>query len=170
MSTSESPWPPEARQLLTLLRENARLTLEQLANRVGRTPEQVASLIAQLEQAKAILGYKTLTNPEALDTEVVEAVIEVHVSPSRGSGFDAIAQRIHGFPEVRSLYLMSGGSDFLLFMEAHSLKEIAKFVTEKLSTLEDVKETQTHFLLKKYKQDGVVLHEDASVERMAVTP
>lgn len=157
-------------KLLALLRENARLTNEQLAARLDSTPERVAELIAELEASRAIFGYKALVNPEAIGDELVEAVIEVQVTPTRGEGFDGIARRIYHFPEVRSLYLMSGGSDFLVFMEAARLKDIAKFVTEKLATMEGVKETQTHFLLKKYKQDGVALNGHEPVERLPVVP
>jgi DNA-binding Lrp family transcriptional regulator len=158
------------KKLMAILRENARLTSSQLAARLSISTEQVEQLLAELEASRAIYGYKTLINPEALGEEIVEAVIEVHVTPTRGEGFDGIAKRIYRFPEVRSLYLMSGGSDFLLFMEAQSLKEIAKFVTEKLATMDGVQETQTHFLLKKYKQDGVPLDGEDSVERLPVTP
>lgn len=157
-------------KLLSLLRENARLSNEQLAARLGISAEEVTKLIADLEAAGVIFGYKALINPEAIGEELVEAVVEVHVTPTRGEGFDGIARRIYRFPEVRSLYLMSGGSDFLVFMEASTLKEIARFVTEKLATMEGVKETQTHFLLKKYKQDGVALEGEETVSRLPVTP
>ncbi len=157
-------------KLMELLRQNARLTNEQLAARLGITAEEVAQLLSELEASRAIYGYKALINPDAAGEEIVEAIVEVHVSPTRGEGFDGIARRIYRFPEVRSLYLMSGGSDFLLFMEAKSLKEIAKFITEKLATMDGVKETQTHFLLKKYKQDGVPLDGEESLERLPVTP
>lgn len=157
-------------KLIELLRENARLTNEQLAARLGLSTSEVKQLLDELESNRVIYGYKALVNLEALGEEIVEAVIEVHVTPTRGEGFDGIARRIYRFPEVRSLYLMSGGSDFLLFMEAKSLKDIAKFVTEKLATMEGVKETQTHFLLKKYKQDGVALDGEEAVERLPVTP
>ncbi len=157
-------------KILRMLRDNARLTTEQIAQRTGIPAEEAAAIVSELEHRKAVVAYKAVINPEALDEEIVEAVIEVHVMPKRGKGFDEVARRIYSFPEVRALYLMSGGSDFLVFMEARSLKEIAKFVTEKLSTLEDVKETQSHFLLKKYKEDGVVLHEDEPPHRLAVTP
>jgi DNA-binding Lrp family transcriptional regulator len=157
-------------KLIELLRDNARLTNEQLAARLGLSTSEVKQLLDELESNRVIYGYKALVNLEALGEEIVEAVIEVHVTPTRGEGFDGIARRIYRFPEVRSLYLMSGGSDFLLFMEAKSLKDIAKFVTEKLATMEGVKETQTHFLLKKYKQDGVALDGEEAVERLPVTP
>ncbi|MGB9692240.1 MAG: Lrp/AsnC family transcriptional regulator, partial [Candidatus Sumerlaeaceae bacterium] len=107
-------------KLMELLRENARLTNEQLATRLGTTPDNVAQLLKELEAKRAIYGYKALVNPDAVGEELVEAIIEVHVTPTRGEGFHGIARRIYRFPEVRSLYLMSGGSDFLLFMEAKS--------------------------------------------------
>jgi len=158
------------KKLMQLLRDNARLSNEQLAARLGIAPEEVAKLIAELEASRAIYGYKALINPEAVGDELVEAVIEVHVVPKRGEGFDGLARRIYRFPEVRSLYLMSGGSDFLLSMEACTLKEIARFVTEKLATMDGVMETQTHFLLRKYKQDGVALDAEEPVDRLPVTP
>jgi DNA-binding Lrp family transcriptional regulator len=157
-------------QVLELLRHNARLTDEQIARRVGAETCDVTAIIEELERSKTIVAYKAIVNPDVLDTQVVEALIEVTVAPKRGHGFDAIARRIGGFPEVRSLYLMSGGSDLLVFMEAPSIKEIASFVADKLATQEDVKSTTTHFVLKEYKKDGVMLAAEEPVQRLAVTP
>lgn len=153
-----------------LLRENARLSDEQIARRLGLPVDEVRSIVAQLEHDKIIVGYKAIINPELLDEEVVDAMIEVRVTPKRGHGFDHIAKRIYGFPEVQTVYLMSGGSDFLVFIQGKSIKTIAKFIAEKLSSLEDVVGTTTHFVLKKYKQDGVILHEEEVPNRLAVTP
>lgn len=157
-------------KILQLLRENARLTNEQIARRVGLPVERVATAIEDLEEQKAIVAYKAIINPELLSDDTVEAIIEAKVTPKRGHGFDEIARRIGGFPEVQNLYLMSGGSDFLVFVEARNIKEIARFVTEKLATQEDVQETTTHFILKHYKKDGTVLHDEGPACRLAVTP
>jgi DNA-binding Lrp family transcriptional regulator len=157
-------------KVLHILRDNARLTNEQIAHRVGSTPQEVATIIAELEATKAIVGYKAIVNPDVIDETTVEAIIEVNVTPKRGHGFDEIARRIALFPEVQSVYLMSGGSDFLIFMEGPSIKEIAAFVTETLATLEDVQGTTTHFVLKKFKKDGVLLREEVPATRLAVSP
>ncbi|MGI8907321.1 MAG: Lrp/AsnC family transcriptional regulator [Candidatus Sumerlaeaceae bacterium] len=157
-------------KILHLLRENARLTNEQIARRVGLPVERVATAIEDLEEQKAIVAYKAIINPEFVSEEAVKAIIEVKVTPKRGHGFDEIARRIGGFPEVQSLYLMSGGTDFLVFMEARSIKDIARFVTEKLATQEDVQSTTSHFVLKHYKEEGVVLHDEGPTCRLAVTP
>ncbi|MCX7019968.1 MAG: Lrp/AsnC family transcriptional regulator [bacterium] len=157
-------------KILHLLRDNARLSAAQIARRIGAPKSEVAAVIKELERSRTIVAYKAIINPELVDEQTVEAVIEVKVRPKRGTGFDDIARRIYNFPEVHSLYLISGGMDFLVFLEAKSMKDIAHFVTEKLATLEDVQSTGTHFALKKYKKDGVVLHEAESASRLAVTP
>ena len=157
-------------KVLHILRDNARLTNEQVARRVGATEADVARVVSELEASKAIVAYKAIVNPDVIDETTVEAIIEVNAAPKRGRGFDEIARRIALFPEVQSVYLMSGGSDFLVFMEAPSIKEIAAFVTETLATLEDVQGTTTHFVLKKFKKDGVLLHEEVPAVRLAVTP
>lgn len=157
------------KKILHLLRENARLTNEQLARRMGATPQDVADAIEELESQKAILGYKAIVNPEALGEDRVEAMIEVKVTPKRGQGFDEIARRIGGFPEVKSLYLMSGGSDLLIFVDGGSIKEVAYFVAEKLSNQEDVQSTVTHFVLKEYKKDGTMLSDEGPACRLPVT-
>ncbi len=156
--------------ILHMLRANARLTDEQIARRLGLSVEEVRETITHLEDSHAIVGYKAIVNPELVDDGLVDAIIEVKVVPKRGHGFDQIAKRIGGFAEVKSLYLMSGGTDFLLFMEAPSIKEVAYFVTEKLATQEDVQSTTTHFILKVFKKDGTVLHGNDLPERLAVSP
>jgi DNA-binding Lrp family transcriptional regulator len=157
-------------RVLHVLRDNARLSNEQIARRVGATPQEVKDIIEELEESKAILAYKAVLNPDLLSEEKVEAIIEVKVTPKRGQGFDTIARRIGGFPEVKSVYLMSGGTDFLIFMEAPSIKQIAGFVTDKLATQGDVQSTTTHFVLKEYKKDGTVLIEEGPSCRLAVSP
>ena len=157
-------------QVLRLLRDQARLSDEQIARRLGTQASEVHAVIEDLEHSRAILGYTAVINPEAYEEEPVEAIIGLKVIPKRDQGFDDIARRIGGFPQVRSLYLMSGGTDFMVFIEARNLKEIARFVTEKLATIDDVQSTTTQFMLKRFKKDGVVLHEEAPSCRLAVTP
>lgn len=157
-------------KILQLLRDNARLTDDQIARRIGATAEEVRTAIEELESSRAILGYTAIINPEFLPTEPVEAIIGLRVIPKRDHGFDDIARRIGNFPQVCSLYLMSGSTDFLVFVEAQSIKEISHFLTEKLSTIEDIQSTTTQFMLKRYKKDGVPLNEEAPMCRLAVTP
>lgn len=156
-------------QLLTLLKEDCRQPLEQLATLTGTDVEQVASCIDQMEQEGVILRYAPVINWDKTDRERVEAMIEVRVTPQRDQGFDAIAKRIYRFDEVKSVYLMSGAYDLLLLVEAHTLKELAFFVSTKLSTLETVTGTATHFVLKRYKSDGVVFDEKPADKRLVVT-
>lgn len=156
-------------QLLTLLKEDCRQPLEQLATLTGSDVEQVASCIDQMEQEGVILRYAPVINWDKTDRERVEAMIEVRVTPQRDQGFDAIAKRIYRFDEVKSVYLMSGAYDLLLLVEAHTLKELAFFVSTKLSTLETVTGTATHFVLKRYKSDGVVFDEKPADKRLVVT-
>ncbi len=156
--------------ILRMLTENARLPAEQIAMRLDVTTEVVENVIEDLEKSKSIVAYKAILNPDIEDDCHVDAIIQLKVVPKRGKGFDEIARRIGGFPEVKTLYLMSGGTDFLVFMEAPSIKYIARFVTEKLAPLEDVQSTMTHFLLKKYKKDGAILSGAEPIERLAVSP
>lgn len=158
--------------ILRLLQQDARYTPDQIATMLDRPLEEVEKEIEQLEKDKVILGYRAVVNPEKLKQrrESVSAVIEVKVSPERGVGFDAIAERLYRFPEVQSLYLMSGGYDFLVVIEGESLQAIAIFVMEKLSTLDHVNSTATRFLLKRYKENGVILNGEDAPPRLAVTP
>ena len=130
----------------------------------------MANEIAQMEKEGIIRGYYTLINWDNTNDERVSALIEVKVTPQRGIGFDKIAERISKFDEVKSVYLMSGGFDFTVILEEKTMKEIAQFVTSKLSTLDEVLNTATHFVLKKYKDYGKVLGEPEKDERMPVTP
>lgn len=130
----------------------------------------MANEIAQMEKEGIIRGYYTLINWDNTNDERVSALIEVKVTPQRGIGFDKIAERISKFDEVKSVYLMSGGFDFTVILEEKTMKEIAQFVTSKLSTLDEVLNTATHFVLKKYKDYGVTMMEEHKDERMLVTP
>ena len=156
-------------QLLELLQEDCRLPLEKMAVMLGSTTETVAETIDRLEQDRIILHYAPTINWDKTDRERVEAMIEVRVTPQRDQGFDAIARRIYRFDEVKSVYLMSGAYDLLLLVEAHTLKELAYFVSTKLSTLEHVTGTATHFVLKRYKSDGVIFEGKDDDKRLVVT-
>ena len=156
--------------LLDILKEDCRVPLEKLAVMTGTSLEEVAAAIEDLENRKIILRYSPMINWDRTDRERVEAMIEVRVTPQRDMGFDAIAGRIYRFDEVKSVYLMSGSYDLLVLVEARTLKELALFVSEKLSPLESVTGTSTSFVLKRYKQDGVVFVGESVDKRMAVSP
>ena len=157
-------------EILRLLEKNSRIDIKENAILVGKTEAEVANEIAQMEKEGIIRGYYTLINWDNTNDERVSALIEVKVTPQRGIGFDKIAERISKFDEVKSVYLMSGGFDFTVILEEKTMKEIAQFVTSKLSTLDEVLNTATHFVLKKYKDYGVTMMEEHKDERMLVTP
>ena len=157
-------------QVLDLLREDCRLPLEKLAVMLGVSTEEVAETIDSLERRRVILHYAPTINWDFTDRERVEAMIQVSVTPQRDMGFDAVARRIYRFEEVKSVYLMSGGYDLLVLVEAKSLKELALFVSSKLSTLEMVTGTQTSFVLKRYKEEGVIFDGSQSDNRLVVSP
>lgn len=157
-------------EILRLLEKNSRIDIREIAILVGKTEAEVANEIAQMEKEGIIRGYYTLINWDNTNDERVSALIEVKVTPQRGIGFDKIAERISKFDEVKSVYLMSGGFDFTVILEEKTMKEIAQFVTSKLSTLDEVLNTATHFVLKKYKDYGVTMMEEHKDERMLVTP
>lgn len=156
--------------LLDLLREDCRLPLEKLAVMTGASMEEVAETIENLEKRRVILRYSPIINWELTDRERVEAMIEVKVTPQRDMGFDAVAARIYRFDEVKSVYLMSGSYDLLVLVEAPTLRELASFVSAKLSTLELVTGTATSFVLKRYKEEGVVFEGGESDNRLVVSP
>ena len=157
-------------QVLDLLREDCRLPLEKLAVMLGVSTEEVAETIDSLERRRVILHYAPTINWDLTDRERVEAMIQVSVTPQRDMGFDAVARRIYRFEEVKSVYLMSGGYDLLVLVEAKSRKELALFVSSKLSTLEMVTGTQTSFVLKRYKEEGVIFDGSQSDNRLVVSP
>ena len=157
-------------QVLDLLREDCRLPREKLAVMLGVSTEEVAETIDSLERRRVILHYAPTINWDLTDRERVEAMIQVSVTPQRDMGFDAVARRIYRFEEVKSVYLMSGGYDLLVLVEAKSLKELALFVSSKLSTLEMVTGTQTSFVLKRYKAEGVIFDGSQSDNRLVVSP
>lgn len=157
-------------QVLEILNEDCRTPLERIAVMCDATVENVAQAIDEMEKERIILHYAPIINWDRADRERVEGMIEVKVTPQRDLGFDAIAGRIYRFDEVKSVYLMSGGYDLLVLVEARTLKELASFVSEKLSTLEAVTGTATSFVLKRYKQDGVIFEDERSDKRLAVMP
>ena len=139
-----------SKKLIKLLEEDARYTHRQLAAMTGATEEEVASAVRELEEKGTIVKYSAIVNSESLNQNIVQALIEVRVTPKKLRGFDAAAEEIINFPEVRSLYLMSGGFDIAIFVDGKTLADISRFVSEKLSAIDGVLSTATHFILKKY--------------------
>ncbi len=156
--------------LLKLLRDNAALKASQLAALLNATEADVAAKVKAYENDEVILGYRTILNEEKLGVTLVRAVIEVKITPERGGGFDRLAERISKYDEVKSCWLMSGAYDLLVIVEGESLRDVAMFVAEKLSTVHGVISTATHFMLKPYKQQGVLMKPERQEERLAVTP
>ena len=156
--------------LLKLLKKDASLTSRQMADLLGTTQDAVESSIAEYTKQGVILGSQTLIHPDYYSDEVVTAAIEVKLTPERNGGFDRYAARIAGYDQVQSCYLMSGSYDLLVILEGKSLKEVASFVAEKLSTLEGVVATATHFILKPYKENGILMAPPARPDRLPVTP
>ncbi|MEK5163044.1 Lrp/AsnC family transcriptional regulator [Paenibacillus sp. FSL R5-0527] len=157
-------------KVLDLLKEDARRDANLLATLIGVPVKEVAEAIRELEDDHVIVKYATVINSSKLDDEKVTALIEVQITPERGRGFEAIAERVYLFPQVKSVYLMSGAYDLLVEVEGRNLKEVASFVSEKLSTLESVLSTKTHFILKKYKQDGVIFEDPEEDRRLMISP
>ncbi len=156
--------------ILGLIQNNSKLALSDLASMLGANEADVANEITAMEKEKIISGYHTLINWDKTNTDRVTALIEVKVTPQRGEGFDKIAERIYRFKEVKSVYLMSGGFDLTVIIEGATMKEVALFVGQKLAPLESVLSTATHFVLKKYKDYGIILEEEKKDERMVVSP
>ena len=157
-------------ELLKMLRQNALESPANLARMLGMTEQQVKDKMAEYERAGIIRGYQAIVNTDRLDVEQVRAVIEIKVTPEREGGFNRIAERVAQFPEVESLYLMSGTYDLQAVIVGRTLKEVAFFVSEKLATMEGIISTATHFMLKKYKDHGVLMHEEGRHERLKVSP
>jgi DNA-binding Lrp family transcriptional regulator len=158
-------------EIVEILEKNARLPVETIAKMVSLTVEETEQIIKKLEEAKVIVQYATIVDWRKIDGhEGVTAMIDVKVTPKRGVGFDEVAERIYRFPEVKSVYLMSGAYDLSVVIEGRSMSEIAHFVSEKLSTLDSVISTTTHFILKKYKHDGTVFEQGDQDRRIVVAP
>ena len=157
-------------KLLSVIEKNSRIDLKELAVIMGVEEIDVVNELAALESEGIICGYHTLIDWEKTSIEKVTALIEVRVTPQRGQGFDNIAERIYKYPEVTSVYLISGGYDLLVTLEGKSLKEVSGFVSNRLSTLDTVLSTATHFILKKYKDHGTILSKKNEDTREKVTP
>lgn len=160
----------KSKQILKILEKNAKFSSDKIATMLDISAEEVNKRIKELEEQGVIIQYKTIIDWEKTDNEVVYAFINVRVIPERGQGFDAVAKRIYKFPEVHSLYLISGTNDLSVVIEGKSMKEIAYFVAEKLATIDHVQGTATNFVLKKYKIDGQILEKEEEDKRLAVTP
>jgi len=156
-------------EILRILEDDARTTPQQIARMTGKTVKSVQAAIKRAEADRTIVKYKTVVNWEKLDREEVWALIEVRLQPQREVGFDAVAERIYRFPEVRSAYLVSGMYDLAVLVTGRTMQEVAGFVSRKLSTLDLVQGTVTHFLLKRYKEDGEILDGEERPKRQPVT-
>ncbi|MBQ7743743.1 MAG: Lrp/AsnC family transcriptional regulator [Lachnospiraceae bacterium] len=156
-------------KLLGLIERNCKIDVSDLAKMLGVTEANIVEELEKLEKEGIICGYLTLINWEKTSKEKVTGLIEVRVTPQRENGFDKIAERIYNYPEVKSVYLISGAYDLLVTLEEDTLKGIASFVSEKLSTIDEVISTATHFILKKYKDHGVVFDNNLKTERETVT-
>lgn len=158
------------KKILGYLEKNSRIDIKELAIILGEEESVVAEEIQKMEEEKVICGYHTMIDWDKTDTDYVTALIEVRVTPQRGQGFDSIAERIYKYPEVRAVYLISGGYDLMVILEGKSLKAVSQFVSDKLSTMDSVLSTATHFILKKYKDHGTIFDKKTKDERMLVTP
>ena len=158
------------KEILRILEEDSRLGVEEIASMTGKSPEEVKAIIEDYECKGIIRCYKTVVDWEKVGEEPVIAFIDVRVSPERGVGFDDIAERIYRFPEVRAVYLVSGQHDLRVQVTGKSMKEVAFFVAEKLATIDRVQSTNTHFMLKRYKEDGVIFEVPEGDRRLAITP
>ncbi len=153
------------KKLLELLENDSRLTPDQLSLMLGKETGDIKNMIEELENKGVILGYKTIIDWDKTDREYVSALIELKITPQHERGFDRIAQMIYNYPEVESLFLVSGAFDLMVILEGKTMKEVAYFVAQKLAPLEDVVSTSTHFVLRKYKDKGVVYGETPKDER-----
>ena len=157
-------------QILEILQNNAKATEKEIANMTGKTEKEVKKEIKNLEEKGIVVGYNTIINWEKAGVESVHALVDVKVTPERGRGYDSIAERIYRFPEVKTLYLVSGMYDLSVLVEGKTMKEVANFVSEKLAPLEQVQGTVTHFMLKKYKENGIIFEEKEENKRLAISP
>lgn len=156
--------------ILKLLETDSRLTSKEVAILLNLDEKLVAETIKQLEDEKIIAGYHTIINWEKTDDEYVSAMIEVRVSPQRGQGFDRIAEKIYQFPEVKAMHLISGGYDYLVELKKAPMRQIAKFVSSRLSVIDEVQSTATHVVLKRYKDHNIIFVKDDEDKRMVVSP
>ena len=158
-------------EILNILdKEKGNVSRAKIAQMLGMEEKEVADKIEKMEKENVIVGYKTIVNWDKTDKDVVVALIELRITPQRGEGFDKVAERIYKYPQVKSLYLMSGAFDFTVFIEGKTMRQVAQFVSDKLAPLDSVLSTATHFVLKKYKDHGTVLCDEVQDERMLITP
>ena len=156
------------KEVLAILKEDSRLSAEKIAAMLGVSVQEVKDCIRDLETNGALVKYTAIVNDEKVDDSLVSALIEVKVTPKKKEGFDGIAQQIASFPEVKSVYLMSGAYDLAVFIEDRSLQQVSRFVSERISTFDGVISTATHFLLKKYKIEGVLTEKEDADTRILV--
>jgi len=157
-------------KILTFIEKNSRIDLKELAIVLGVDEATVMNELEQMEEERIICGYHTLIDWDKVGIEKVTALIEVRVTPQRGMGFDKVAERIYNYPEVNSVYLISGGFDFMVTIEGKTLREVSQFVSDKLSPLDSILSTKTNFILKKYKDHGTVIAEQPKDERIQMIP
>ena len=157
-------------KILTFIEKNSRIDLKQLAIVLGVDEAIVMNELEKMEEEHVICGYHTIIDWDKVGIEKVTAMIEVRVTPQRGMGFDKVAERIYNYPEVNSVYLISGGFDLMVTLEGKTLREVSQFVSEKLSALDSVLSTKTNFILKKYKDHGTVIAEPTKDERIQMIP
>lgn len=155
--------------LRILDKEKGVVDTDKISRMLGEPKEKVEAKLKQLENDHIIVGYKTIVNWDKTDRDVVRALIDLRVTPQRGEGFDKVAERIYKYPQVRALYLMSGAYDLSVVIEGKTMKDVALFVAQKLAPMESVVSTATHFVLKKYKEEGIVFKEDETDSRQVIT-
>ena len=158
------------REILRLLERNARLSAEEIGVMAGRPADEVQKIIRELENEQVICGYHTLINWNKEEEELVTALVELKVTPQGGDGYNTIAEQIYQYPQVETLYLMSGAYDFLVELKGKTIKEISMFVSENLASMDEVQSTATYFTLTKYKEQGVNLIKKKQDGRMVITP
>lgn len=160
----------EMDEILRILdKEHGKISRTKIAQMLGTDEAEVAQKIEELERSNVITGYKTIVNWDKTDREVVTALIELRITPQRGEGFDKVAERIYKYPQVQSLYLMSGAYDLAVTIVGKSMKEVALFVAQKLAPMDSIISTATHFVLKKYKEEGIVFEDDEKDTRQVIT-
>ena len=157
-------------EILNILdKEKGNVSRAKIAQMLGMEEKEVADKIEKMEKENVIVGYKTIVNWDKTDKDVVVALIELRITPQRGEGFDKVAERIYKYPQVKSLYLMSGAYDLAVTIEGKSMKEVALFVAQKLAPMDSIISTATHFVLKKYKEEGIVFEADEKDTRQVIT-
>lgn len=157
-------------EILNILdKEKGNVSRAKIAQMLGMEEKEVADKIEKMEKENVIVGYKTIVNWDKTDKDVVVALIELRITPQRGEGFDKVAERIYKYPQVKSLYLMSGAYDLAVTIEGKSMKEVALFVAQKLAPMDSIISTATHFVLTKYKEEGIVFEDDEKDTRQVIT-